>query len=454
MKIEQVRAALQTAIEDAAEDISSYAVHPEKDFTRKPKKLSPNELLSYLITEGGKSTRNEILDVGINASDPPTEGALTRAREKLAPAGVEACLHKFNQRVLSPLPESANGFRRLAYDGTRIVFQSDHRYAGDEYYIQTQPDIRGTYCMHGSFLYDLHTRTYAGGTVEPVRGYSEKDAFIKCIDAYEAPEGEKPLFIVDRNFESYNIIAHMIENGQYFIIRAKDTDSNGILRGIETPDSECWDISVTFEIVRSRARGVETTEKYVRYLDRKRRFDFLDPKSKQTYRMTIRVVRIRLDDGQHECLITNLPRDEFPPDALGREYSGRWGEETGFRDWKYTVGALHFHAAQPELVKQEIWGCMIMYNVTELIAQGEALEKPERKDDTVYHYEANFAVCTNLCRQYLRKTRHTTRGIRAYTSRLRVQLRRELVPVRPGRHYPRHMSKRVRKGKYFTYRVA
>lgn len=41
----------------------------------------------------------------------------------------------------------------------------------------------------------------------------------------------------------------------------------------------------------------------------RRAFDLLN--SDDTYSIHFRLVRIKLDDGNYECLVTNLPRDRF-----------------------------------------------------------------------------------------------------------------------------------------------
>ena len=40
---------------------------------------------------------------------------------------------------------------------------------------------------------------------------------------------EKAILLLDRGFESYNTLAHLLLSGQKFVLRAKDIDSNGIL---------------------------------------------------------------------------------------------------------------------------------------------------------------------------------------------------------------------------------
>ena len=44
--------------------------------------------------------------------------------------------------------------------------------------------------------------------------------------------------MADRGYESFNIFAHLILKGMYFVIRMKKINSNGILSAYDLPDSE------------------------------------------------------------------------------------------------------------------------------------------------------------------------------------------------------------------------
>ncbi len=50
--------------------------------------------------------------------------------------------------------------------------------------------------------------------------------------------------------------------------------------------------------------------------------------------MTLRIVRFSIGDGVYECIVTNLPRDEFPPERIRKLYFSRWGVEISFRKLK------------------------------------------------------------------------------------------------------------------------
>ena len=55
------------------------------------------------------------------------------------------------------------------------------------------------------------------------------------IDRYQ---GSKAIFIADRGYESFNTFAHVIHSGQKFLIRMKDTGSNGIPGAYDLPNEE------------------------------------------------------------------------------------------------------------------------------------------------------------------------------------------------------------------------
>lgn len=73
------------------------------------------------------------------------------------------------------------------------------------------------------------------------------------------------------------------------------------------------------------------------------------------YRFKCRIVRIKIIDGNYECIATNLDRDEFSLEEIKNLYTMRWGIETAFRELKYTIGITAFHAKKRELIKQEIY---------------------------------------------------------------------------------------------------
>lgn len=77
--------------------------------------------------------------------------------------------------------------------------------------------------------------------------------------------------------------------------------------------------------------------------------------------MNLRVVRFPISDNEYECILTNLPDNEFSIDEIKELYALRWGIETSFRELKYAVGLACFHSKKREYIIQEIWARLILY---------------------------------------------------------------------------------------------
>ena len=58
---DKIKSLFSSSIQAVVSRISDFAVHPEKDFTRR-KKFPADILLAFLISEGSSSTKIELLD--------------------------------------------------------------------------------------------------------------------------------------------------------------------------------------------------------------------------------------------------------------------------------------------------------------------------------------------------------------------------------------------------------
>jgi IS4 transposase len=57
-----------------------------------------------------------------------------------------------------------------------------------------------------------------------------------------------------------------------------------------------------------------------------------------------------------------LSSNELSPADLKQLYHFRWGIETAFRELKYALSMICFHAKKKELIKQKIYAHLILYN--------------------------------------------------------------------------------------------
>lgn len=435
-----------SSVEHVVSDISQYSVHPDTDFLRN-RKISPQKLISFLVSQGSSSTKVEMLDFWGLDTSMPTSSALNQQRAKLKPDALEAVFKQFNSSVMEfPAPSlKDDSYRFLAADGSTCTFFSTPTFSPDEYYCSPGNSIRGVYSMHLNAFFDLATHTYTDALIQSVHCKNEFGAFCDIVDRHDILKGRKNVYIGDRGYCSYNNMAHVVNQDQYFLFRTKDIHSKGLVGNFNFPEEESFDINVKVTLVRSHSKRVQATpDSYIRFIDQASSFDYVEYGSFDTYELSFRIVRFPISDSTYECIVTNLPRNEFPAERINNLYYSRWGIESSFRKLKYTIGLSNFHAYKPKYIEQEIWAKLIAYNITETMINQTILEKR----DTKHEYKVNFTMAAHICRVFLRliteKDQYDVMSL----------LQKELIPIRNERQYPRLQTAHFRKPRYFIYRAA
>ena len=438
---DKIKSLFTSTVNSVVSVISDYAVNPEKDFTR-CKKFPADKLITFLVSEGSSSTKNELLDFFGMDMEKPTDSAFNQQRAKLKPEAVESVFHQFHESIES-LAKTPH-YRFLAADGSTVTYFSNPQFSPHEYFVEPGHSAKGVYSIHINAFYDLDRHTYTDALLQPIHEKDEFRAFCDIVDRHPVPAGSKNIYIGDRGYCSYNNMAHVIEQGQYFLFRTKDIHSKGLVGNFDFPEEDSFDITVKVTLVRKHSKKITVSDGYKRFVDKAASFDYIEYGSGDTYELSFRIVRFPLSETSYECIVTNLPADEFPTERIKECYFARWGIESSFRKLKYTIGLSNFHAYKPEYIKQEIWAKLTAYNITETLISHTVIET----HDTKHNYKVNFAVAVHICRAFLRLP--TEKG----SIDVMALLQKELVPIRNGRQYPRLKTAHFRRPRYFIYRAA
>ena len=433
---------LSEAVNSISNNIGSYVFHPNSDFTRN-KKLPADKLLQFLITEGSSSTRNELTEAFDYSPSRPSSQAFIQQRAKLKPEGIQAVFDRFNSSLDELHPKGK--YRFLAVDGSTLSFQSDPRRSSNDYFNIQCNSADGCYSVHAVTSYDVDTDLYTDCVLQPIRKKDEFSAFRTIVDRHPLPgDGARLVFLADRGFCSYNDMAHVIERGQFFLFRAKDVDSKGLLHHFGFSESNSFDISVKLIIIRRNSKKMVLPEGYRRFVTKDVSFDYVEYGSSDYYILPLRIIRFELSPDNYEALVTNLPANDFPQDSLKSLYHSRWKVETSYRYLKYTIGLTKFHSSKAVFIHQEIWARLIGYNFTQAVINCAAVEK---KEENKYSYQINFSVAVRVCRKFFRSS---LAGVPISVIPL---LLRELVPVRNDRPpFPRLKTAHFRRPAFFAYR--
>ncbi len=104
-----------------------------------------------------------------------------------------------------------------------------------------------------------------------------------------------------------NILEKVVKK---FVIRVKDTKSNGFLKGFGLSQKGIFDKEVNLWLTRRHTNKIKADKSY-QFLRKKASFDYLSHDSKDSYPVSFRVVRIKLSEDSYESLITNLDSFTF-----------------------------------------------------------------------------------------------------------------------------------------------
>ena len=436
-----MKAILEEQIQKISQTPWLFAKNPKKDFKRTRKLPFSQMILTLLCMEGG-SISCELMKQFGHIPDVPSSSAFVQQRGKILPEAFETLFGLFVNATHSNL--LCNGYRLLAIDGTDIRIPTNPQ-DSDSFYPGTNGQ-RPYNLIHLNAIYDLLQHTYVDAVIQKSRNWNEHRALNAMVDrgVWDVPT----IFLADRGYESYNVMAHIQEKGQFFLIRVKDpTRGKSIASALSLPSLEEFDIPITLSLSRkisSQTKSLFQDKNHFRYVPSSSTFDFL-PKTHKSdtftrfYSLHFRIARFKISDSSYETVLTNLPLDSFPAYRLKSLYALRWGIETAFRDLKHTLGLLYFHAKKVEYIYQEIFARLIMYNFSELITCSVVIRKKNRK----YAYKANFSAAVHICRQFFLGN--------VSPPDVEALIARFISPIRPGRSAPRFLFAKTSVS--FAYRL-
>lgn len=393
--------------------------------------LSLPATVRLLIGAEGGSLDKVLYAAGIKA----TASAVTQRRKQISPDVFRKVFDRFNSTDMDGAVY--RDYRLWAVDGTAVNLPRNPKSAS---FVCNEGIPKGVNQLHLTPLYDILNRTYADAVIQPEPKKDEIGALLTMLkrNAFS----QKTLIIADRGFESYNLIAHLLEKDNTdFLIRIKQ--SRSAMREVAKLPMIEMDCDISFTICTTQKNADKQNPSYVfLQLPKKtssiqhRRWDFGN-----YYPMKFRICRFLLDNGEFETVATSLSRS-FTLEDIKELYHLRWGIETSFRDLKYTLGLVNLHGKSDDFAEQEIYANLTAFNFTSRICRGIVVRQPE---NGIYEYTVNFKMAVMLCREYIR-----TPGV--HNDEIYQKIGNYIKPIRPGRKDQRNIQTKGFPG--FVYRVA
>lgn len=428
------KALLNNAIEKAVYTRRDLLTNPNKDFTR-GRKLPLKVMLQIIISMQGGSINRELYDY--DKTIDVTSSAFVQQRGKITPEMFRYIFQSYNR--LCEDKKRYRGYRLLAVDGSDVNIAKNpdsETYTGNSY-------AEGFNQFHINALYDLINKTYLDCIVQPKPKCNEMGA---CTDMVKANTFDKAILLADRGYGSLNLLEtiHRTDNLDY-LFRIK----NDWLTEVKTLPMKELDTEIEFELrttatnedkilfAQGKAKWISGKSKFGKY-KKSTTWHYESP-----FRMKLRIIRFKITDTTYETIVTSLNRFEFPLEEIKSLYHKRWGIETSFRELKYAIGLVNFHAKKEASILQEIFARLIMYNFCERITLQVVVRQDNKRK---WAYQVNYTMAIHICRDYYRH--HSNEP----PSDVEAQIARFILPVRPDRKDKRKMKAKT--VVYFLYRVA
>ena len=442
LKPNTLRRNLFDSIDQILLNKASYVKNPT-DHSR-TRKLSFKAVINSILQMSGGSINNELLSF-FNCSDTtPTAAAFVQQRSKILPTAFEDIFKSFTN---SSNPNATyKSYRVLAIDGSDLHVPTNPK-DKDSYFPRIN-DQRPYNLLHLNALYDVCGKIYVDTIIQKSRNSNENQALIDMVDRNAGTMDT--LIIADRGYESYNALAHIQEKGWKFLFRVKDaTSSGGIANGLDLPQDNEYDIFINLHLSAGRTKDhweLYKNKNTYKRISHPENFDFFinsagERDALMFYHLPFRILRIKLGEDTYETILTNLPAETFSFSEIKKLYSMRWGIETSFRDLKYPLGLLNFHARKTDLIYQEIYAHLLLYNFVSLIMSSHKLECLTRKHD----YKSSFSIAIHASRLFI-KGKISCKTIKNLLSKY-------LTPIRPNRKAIRR-KKKDRSVMSFNYRLS
>lgn len=443
-----------------------YIVNPKADFTRN-RTISLQDTVKMLCTSSSGTLDATLSEYYDDDELHPTPTAHINAMKKIKQCLWEDLFYVGTEKMIESLDvKTYKGYQLFAIDGTDLALPK----YDEECFISSaihHGQVSSHYAIHINPLLNILSGICHDIVLQMGATMNEQSAAVELVDNLRTET--KSIIEGDRAYLSYNLMAHIIEAGHYFLLRSKDGDPT------QSIGSYWWDkfgkgkdtgsINVTIRLTRANTKAVKSSDLY-HALPGKRKFDFLPQESpfkqgrkshsveeipsEYYYEISFRVVRVRIgeegSDNEYELLVTNLPEDEFTDEELKELYHLRWTLETYFRELKHDAGLLYFHAKRTDFIIAEIYAKLLLQNLIAGLCTEAFKSKEKREHRKIKDKDINHSNASRETKKFLRK------GDRGDPEKFLKQLATGLVPIKENRSFPRRLHLRGFYG--FGYRAA
>ena len=344
-----------------------------------------------------------------------TAGALTHARKKLHPEVFVALNDTLVQNFYTyDSSIIINGIQRiLSVDGSRIELPETEKIVKEFGRANKQPDAKPQ--ALGSALFDVVNKVAIDFSLSPCCA-SESHIAVKHL--MQVTRGD--LLIFDRGYKSLWLMLAIVQTAADFLIRLPSNAFNEVEYFLQ---SDLRDKIVTLRPgIKSRKQclslGIEAKP------------------------LKVRLIKVILDSGETEVLITSLLDESLYPYSLFKElYHLRWGIEEEYKILKCTLEVESFTGKTPHAIYQEFYASLFLSNLQAIITREKDVQDEIylKAKNRKYDYQENRTSALYYVKEKI-VSLFTENSIEQIIEFIKSKIVENILPIRPGRQNNRKRS--------------
>ena len=363
---------------------------------------------------------------GIEISKP----GYLKQRTKLNPlAFYELYRHHNRNFYTDPGFSTFHGYLVLAADGSGINIPTTKETL-EEFGTSSRKGTKPQAAIGLGCLYDVMNRMVLESDCCRCK-FDEMSLAEEQIDRVHETIGSSQPFLVvmDRGYPSTAAFIRMMEKGILFLARLKSSDYKKEQTNLTGPDT--W---VDIHLDKSRIRHYKGTD--------------IGRRMEELGHITLRMVKVPLPEGREEVLITNVPSETFDHLQIAELYHMRWGIETAYETLKDRLQMENFTGTKPVLLLQDIYSTIYISNLAEDIIRDAETELDEKEKHGKHKMMVNRTLSIGILKNdliYILLETDAQKQDRLF-QQIYEDISKNLVPIRPDRHY--HRTKGQLAGNY------
>lgn len=259
------------------------------------------------------------------------------------------------------------GLQIYAIDGSNLPEETMNK--TEEDLVKTRSETIFRAACHMNAIYDVGARMFVDMDIQKATRKDEHSAAKRLCARVR--ESQDVIFIMDRYYHNFGLEYQIHLQGHFYLIRMKKRDFYSLLPKVYQDQEGEIDCTINKIFTRRKLKIHQGNDQY-HYLQDK---DFSGFDENGEYQAQFRLVKVKIkhqedsqdEDDDYEYLITNLPEERFSLEEIRHLYKSSWGIETAFRELKRSIGLIAIHARKQELIHQEVWAALTLYNLSSTV---------------------------------------------------------------------------------------